>query len=59
MFIISLNEEYIRHFLTYCLSFYLIKINRNRLFSDMAADHWCLSLTEFKVCLKKEIGRDL
>ena len=28
----------------YCLSFYLIQTDRNRPFSDMAPDHWCLSL---------------
>ena len=32
------------HFLMYCLSFYLIQIQSYRSFSNMAVDHWCLSL---------------
>ena len=34
----------------YCLSVYLIWTQRYHTFSDMATDHWCLSLTE--VCGK-------
>ena len=30
----------------YCLSVYLIQIHSYRAFSNMAVDHWCLSLKE-------------
>ena len=29
----------------YCLSVYLIQIQSYRAFSNMAVDHWCLSLS--------------
>ena len=31
----------------FCFSFYLIYTQRYRPFANMAADHWCLSLTHF------------
>ena len=31
-------------FLVYCLSVHLIQIQSYRAFSNMAVDHWCLSL---------------
>ena len=35
----------------YCLSVYLIQIHSYRAFSNMAVDHWCLSLKEMAVPL--------
>ena len=45
MCFISLNKgKKAGHFLMYCLSVYLIKIQSYPVFSNMALDHWCLSL---------------
>ena len=44
MCFISLNKEKSRLFFMYCLSVYLIQIQSYCAFSNMAVDHWCLSL---------------
>ena len=38
----------------YCLSVYLIQIQSYRAFSNMALDHWCLSLSISKSLLNAQ-----